>query len=163
MTDKLDVFQDLNIRGPIAKRPELREALVAATIVPWRVDFERSSELARISASSEDVVLFCRDADRNYPAVGLTLWGTTDGYYVPNIVPLETGRLTFAQYNAVLEDFIIRVASPVVSQFGFNISKTKPQQTLDDWLSQDAALKLRRFSGAANKSTGASHPSDQRR
>ena len=73
------------------------------------------------------------------------------------------GSLTFAQYNAVLADFIARIAAPVTAQFGFTISTTEPRQTLDDWLSPDAALKLKRFSGAANKSTGASHPLDERR
>ncbi|CEJ14706.1 hypothetical protein BN1110_05041 [bacterium YEK0313] len=151
------------IRGPIAKRPELREALIAAAIEPWRVDLERSAEVAHNARASGDVVLFRRDAGQDHPAAGLTLWGTEDGYYVPNIVPLEIGRLTFAQYNAVLADFIARVAAPVTAQFGFTILTTEPRQTLDDWLSPDAALKLKRFSGVANKSTGASHPSDQRR
>lgn len=163
MAEKLEVFQDMAIRGPIAKRPELREALIAAAIEPWRVDLERSAEVARNAVTPEDVVLFRRDAGQNHPAAGLTLWGTEDGYYVPNIVPLEMGSLTFAQYNAVLADFIARIAAPVTAQFGFTISTTEPRQTLDDWLSPDATLKLKRFSGAANKSTGASHPSDQRR
>lgn len=163
MTDKLEVFQDMNIRGPIAKRSKLREALITAAIDPWRVDLERSAEVARNAATSEDVVLFRRDAGLNYPAAGLTLWGTVDGYYVPNIVPLEVGNLSFTQYNAVLADFITRIAAPVVAQLGFTISTTEPRQTLDDWLSADAVLKLKRFSGAANKSTGASHPMDQRR
>ena len=113
--------------------------------------------------TSEDVILFRRDAGQNHPAAGLTLWGNGDGYYVPNIVPLETGSLTFTQYNAVLADFIARIAAPVTAQFGFTVKTTEPKQTIDDWLSPDAALKLRRFSGAANKSTGASHPSDERR
>jgi hypothetical protein len=163
MTDKLEVFQDMAICGPIAKRPELREALIAAAVDPWRVDLERSAEVARNAVTSEDVVLFRRDAGQDHPAAGLTLWGNENGYYVPNIVPLEMGSLTFAQYNAVLADFIARIAAPVTAQFGFTISTTEPRQTLDDWLSPDAALKLKRFSGAANKSTGASHPSDQRR
>lgn len=163
MTDKLEVFQDMAIHGPIEKRPELRQALIAAAIDPWRVDLERSAELARNAVTSEDVVLFRRDAGQDHPAAGLTLWGTEDGYYVPNIVPLETGSLTFAQYNAVLEDFVACIAAPVTAQFGFTISTTEARQTLDDWLSPEAALKLKRFSGAANKSTGASHPSDQRR
>lgn len=163
MTDKLEVFQDMAIRGPIAKRPDLREALIAAAIEPWRVDLERSAEVARNAVTSEDVVLFRRDAGQDHPAAGLTLWGNENGYYVPNIVPLEMGSLTFTQYNAVLADFIARIAAPVIAQFGFTISTTEPRQTLDDWLSPDAALKLKRFSGAANKSTGASHPSDQRR
>lgn len=163
MADKLEVFQDMAIRGPIEKRPELREALIAAAIEPWRVDLERSAEVARNAVTSEDVVLFRRDAGQDHPAAGLTLWGTEDGYFVPNIVPLEGGSLTFAQYNAVLTDFIARIAASVTAKFGFTISTTQPRQTLDDWLSPDAALKLKRFSSAANKSTGANHPSDQYR
>lgn len=163
MTAKLEVFQDMAIRGPIAKRHELREALIAAAIDPWRVDLERSAEVARNAVTSEDVVLFRRNVDQDHPAAGLTLWGTKDGYYVPNIVPLDVKSLTFAQYNAVLADFIARIAAPVTAQFGFTISTTEPRQTLDDWLSPDAVLKLKRFSGAANKSTRASHPMDERR
>lgn len=163
MIDKLEVFQDMAIRGPIERRPELRKALIAAAIEPWCVDLERSEEVARNAVTSEDVILFCRDADPDNPAVGLTLWGTEDGYYVPNIVPLKAGSLSFAQYNAALTDFIERIAAPVTAKFGFTISTTKARQALGDWLSADAELKLKRFSGAANKSTGASHPSDQRR
>lgn len=158
MTDKLEVFQDMAIHGAIEKRPELREALIAAAVGPWRVDLERSAEVARNAVTSEDVVLFRRDASQDHPAAGLTLWGTKDGYYVPNIVPLEMGSLTFAQYNAVLTDFIVRIAAPVTALFGFTISTTEPRQTLDDWLSADAALKLKRFSGAANKSHGSKSP-----
>ncbi len=82
---------------------------------------------------------------------------------MPNIVPLEPGNLTYAQYNSVLDDFIKRIAGPIVEKPGFEISATEAEQTLEDWISADAALKLRRFPGAANKSTGASHPSDERR
>ena len=41
-----------------------------------------------------------------YPAAGLTLWGTLDGYHVPNNVLLEDSNLTYIQYDAVLDDFI---------------------------------------------------------
>lgn len=162
MVEKIEVFQDMAMRGPITKRPELRAALVEAAVAPWRADLERSAEVAR-AMTSEDVILFRRDEGEDYPAAGLTLWGTAEGYYVPNIVPSETGNLTYAQYNAILGDFVERVAAPVAYKFGFTITRTEPRQSLDDWLSPDAALKLRRFSGAANKSTGSSHPSDKRR
>lgn len=163
MVEQIEVFQDMDIKGPITKRSELRAALIAAALKPWRVDPERSAEIARNAVTSEDVILFRREAGDDYPAAGLTLWGTDDGYRVPNIVPLETGSLTFAQYNTILADFIEHIATPVVEELGFTIITTKSQQTLDDWLSSDAAEKLRRFSRAANKSTGASHPSDERR
>ena len=163
VAEKLEVFQDMAIHGPIDKRPELREGLIAAAVGSWRVDLKRTEEVAHNTVPLEDVVLFQRDADNDHPAVGLTLWGTEDGYYVPNIVPLEKGSLSFAQYNALLKDFIAQIAEPVATQFGFTISTTQDQQTLEDWLSLEAAIKLKHFSGAANKSTRASHPSDQRR
>jgi hypothetical protein len=163
MTEQIEVFQDMAIHGPRKKRPDLREALIAAAVDPWRVDIERSAEVTRNSVTSEDVVLFRCNAGKDHPAAGLTLWGTEDGYYVPNVVPLESGSLTFAQYNAILMDFIERVAAPVVEGFGFTITVTEPRQTLDDWLSPEAAVKLRQFSALANKSSGASHPSDELR
>ncbi len=163
MADKIEVFQDMAMRGPITKRPQLREALIAAAVGPWQADLKRSAEIARNAVIPEDVIVFRREASKNYPAAGLTLWGTGDGYYVPNIVPVEMGSLTYAQYNAILADFVERVAAPVADKFGFAITRTEPRQSVDDWLSSDAALKLRRFSGAANKSTGSSHPADERR
>lgn len=163
MTNQIQVFRDMNIRGPVEKRADLRMGLIEAAAKPWRVDLEKSAEVARNAVTSEDVILFRTEAGDTYPAAGLTLWETDDGYYVSNIVPLEFGNLTYAQYNAILDDFIERIANPVATQIGFEISATQAEQTLDDWISEDAALKLRRFSGAANKSTGASHPSDERR
>ena len=145
MAEKLEVFQDMAIHGPIDKRPELREGLIAAAVGSWRVDLKRTEEVAHNTVPLEDVVLFQRDADNDHPAVGLTLWGTEDGYYVPNIVPLEKGSLSFSQYNALLKDFIAQIAEPVATQFGFTISTTQDQQTLEDWLSLEAAIKLKHF------------------
>lgn len=163
MSDRIQVFREMNIRGPTDKRADLRAALIEAAVKPWSVDLERSAEVARSAVTTEDVVLFRTEAGESYPAAGLTLWETDDGYYVPNIVPLENGNLTYAQYNAILDDFIKCIASPIVGKFEFEISATKAEQTLRDWISEDAVLKLRRFSDAANKSTGASHPLDERR
>jgi hypothetical protein len=163
MSKQIEVFQEMDIHGPKAKRVGLRAALIAAAVDPWRVDVERSADLARNAIAPLDVILYQRSAVDSCPAVVLTLWATDDGYRVPNIVPLEIGRLTYAQYNAALADFILRVARPVADELGFTIATTKPLEALEDWLSPDAAAKLKRFSGAANKSTGSSHPLDERR
>ncbi|MER8747417.1 hypothetical protein NKH54_30825 [Mesorhizobium sp. M1004] len=160
---QIEVFQDMSMAGPIAARPALRLALIEAAVHPWRVDLERSAEVARSAMTSEDVILFRRTPGRDHPSAGLTLWGNNEGYYVPNIVPLESGSLTFTQYNTILKDFIARVAAPVVNKFGYEITTTEGQQSPDTWLSSNTALMLRRFSSAANKSTGASHPSDEQR
>jgi hypothetical protein len=163
MVKKIEVFQDMRIEGPIAKRPDLRAALIAAAISPWEVDLERSAQVAQNAGTLEDVLLFRCEANINHPAAGLTLWGIPQGYYVPNIVPMQYGSLTFSEYNAVLASFLACVVKPIVGAFGFKVNITNPSQDIDDWLSSDAATKLRRFSGSANKSTGASHPMDEKR
>jgi hypothetical protein len=164
MAKTIEVFQDMAIRGPITEqRPQLRDALISAAREPWKADIEGAAQIARNVSTSQDVIMFRREASDNYPAATLTLWETGDGYYVSNITPSNIGQLTYAQYNAVLADFVERVAAPVLDHFDFTIIRTEPRQSVDDWLSPDAALKLKGFSGAANKSTGSSHPSDERR
>lgn len=163
MAKKIEVFQDMRIQGPIEKRSDLRSALIASAIAPWRIDLEKSAQVAHNAGTSDDVLLFRCEANNNHPAAGLTLWGIPEGYYVPNIVPLQSGSLTYCEYNAVLASFLVCVVEPIAGKFGFKVSITQSSQDIDDWLSSDAANKLRRFSGAANKSTGASHPMDERR
>ena len=46
---------------------------------------------------------------------------------------------------------------------GFTVETSKAQKTLEDFASEKVARSLRRFSAAANKSTGAGHPLDERR
>ena len=163
MAEKIELFQDMTILAPATKRQELRAALIAAASPPWTVDLVRSEEMMRNSTTAEDVVFFRREADINFPAAGLTLWETPEGYKVPNVVPKAYGELTITQYNAILNDFIARVAAAVTKTLGLTVKTTLAHQSVDDLLSPDAALKLKRFSGAANKSTGASHPLDEKR
>ena len=80
-----------------------------------------------------------------------------------NIVPIDVSELGIAQYNAILTDFIERIVRPVAPRFDYRIDATEACQNLEDWTSAEAARKLRVFSAAANKSTGVSHPMDQRR
>lgn len=163
MSKTLEVFRDLYLRGPREKRGDLRDALISAATGRWSVDLERSKEVAKGAITTDDVLLFRTEATDAYPEAGLTLWEHEAGYYVPNIVPLESGQLTHLQYNAILEDFIQEIATRVVRKHDFEIATSSGQQAIEDWVPEDAAIKLRRFSGAANKSTGASHPSDERR
>jgi hypothetical protein len=163
MTENLELFQDMTILAPAARRQELRAALVAAATPPWAADLSGSAEIMRNSAPSGDVVVFRHEAGTDYPAARLTLWETADGYKVSNVVPEAYGQLTISQYNAILNAFIAEVAAPTTETLGLAVKTTKAHQSIDDLLSPDAASKLKRFSGAANKSTGASHPLDEKR
>ena len=110
-----------------------------------------------------DILAFGRKATDDLRAAGLTLWSRDGGYYVSNIVPIDVSELGVAQYNAILKDFIERIVRPVAPRFNYCIDATEARQNLEDWTSTEAAQKLRDFSAAANKSTGASHPMAQRR
>lgn len=161
--DKIEVFQDLEIQGSAENRRPLTEALINAARGSWSVDLERAAATKQSLGISEDVVLFRRERTNDYPDVGITLWQKGSGYYVPNIVPLEQGHLSYSQYNAALADFRREIVEPVIAKFGFQIVESPAQQGLEDWLEDEAAVKLRRFSHLANKSTGAGHPLDERR
>lgn len=163
MADRIEMFRDMRLIVPAGVVAELRTALIESATAPWRFDAERGEEIRRNAVSAEDVLLFRHDATDQLPAAGLTLWGKGGGYYVPNIVPLEKAELSYAQYNSILSDFVDRVARPVCDRLGAGIELSSGSQSLEDWTTEDVALRLKRFSAAANKSTGASHPMDERR
>lgn len=163
MANGIEMFRDMSLTVPAGMAADFRTALIESAAAPWHFDAKRAEEIRRNAVSSEDVLLFRHDATDQLPAAGLTLWGRDGGYYVPNIVPLATRELSFTEYNSILTDFVDRVARPVCDRLGVGIELTPGSQSLEDWTTGDVAIRLRRFSGAANKSTGASHPMDERR
>jgi hypothetical protein len=163
MPNSIEVFQDLKLLGPEDRRTELRNAIVELASYPWRFDVERSEYLAQNASYKSEVLAFHREEFEDLPAAGLTLWGTEGGYYVPNVVPINFGQLSYKQYNRILNDFLEKIVVPAAPQFGFRFEITSDHQSLEDWISLETAKKLRTFSSAANKSTGASHPMDQKR
>jgi hypothetical protein len=82
---------------------------------------------------------------------------------VSNIVPLDTGQLSFDDYNGILTDFLDHGLVRAAPKLGLTVSATSANRPITDWLSEAAAKKLHTFSGLANKSTGAAHPSDRKR
>jgi len=159
----LEVFQDLYLRGPNAKRPALRKALLDSIVAPWRHAEEREKQLRRDVGGGSDVLAFQRDVSKGFAAATLWLWSESDGYKVSNIVPLEIGKLAYSQYNALLQDFEKTIAAPAARKVGFRVETTPARQSIEDWVSLDAATALHRFSRAANKSTGSGHPLDRER
>lgn len=161
--DKIEVFMDLVLTGPGETRDAVAATLTANAADPWRFDAEQSADAGRNAMGEEGILLFERSPAAGIPAARLVLWPKDDGYYVPNIVPTSVGQLTTLDYNAVLADFADTLARPVARRFGWSVGITSAQQGINDWLAAEPAAALRRFSAAANKSTGASHPMDERR
>ena len=108
-------------------------------------------------------LMFERTREDHLATAAVALCRSSTGYDVVNIIPLAVHHLGVTAYNDLLNDFIDRVVVPASKQFQFEFRYTERQQTLTDWISEDAATALHTFSLAANKSTGAGHPSDRQR
>jgi len=84
--------------------------------------------------------------------------------YVSNIIPKGyRGHLSYDEYNAILCDFYDRFALPEARKHVLDVALSSDDVDLETWLSKEAAEALRLFCNKANKSTGASHPEDQKR
>ena len=127
----------------------------------WHRDPEAEVLLAKVDREGKDASFaFSRDAKDGDPKTGLFLARECGRLYVPNIVPHDAGELSMAQYNRILDEFagMLRTHIPSGSQLTMGISSE--DVTIKDWVSDEAAELLQRFSTVANKSTGSSHPRD---
>lgn len=164
MSEKtIEVFRDLELL-PRRGLEEVREAILRHSAEPWAHAASKEEEMSGAS-SDEDVIAFTRSETGVMPKVALVLWQFGDHYRVSNIVPEKSGELGISRYNEILEDFIAHVVAPAAAEVdaAFTFRATAGGQTLEDWMSAEAAAALRRFSALANKSTGRSHPNDQKR
>lgn len=160
---KLEVFQDLNLRSSGPPIALIRSEILSAVKSPWRHEGSREEEMKRSATSAQDMIVLARDAFDEVDESCLVLWEDTGGYRVSNIVPRNIHELGISKYNAVLRDFVVRVAKPAAMGGAFTIVQTSDSQSIDDWIDAISVDRLRRFSNLANKSTGASHPLDQER
>lgn len=159
----IEVFQDMALTGPVSERAAVVAGLKESASAPWAFDEKGSEDAERNALGDKGILIFQRNGDASLPAARLVLWPRGEGYYVPNITPVKNSQLTITQYNAVLSNFADAIAKPVARRFGYLVNITSSVQDLDDWMSEAAAVALRRFSAAANRSAGASHPMDERR
>lgn len=163
MTDKnIEIFQNLHLKSRTSASL-VRTTILAYIQVPWRHDSEREEDIRDHAADDEDAIVLVRDAFDDVDESGLVLWQEGEGYKVSNIVPRNVGELGITKYNAILRDFVARIAEPAARTGGFEVELSSPHQSLDDWLDAEPAAALRRFSRLANKSTGAAHPMDRDR
>jgi len=127
----------------------------------WKRAFEREENAKYFN---EKAFAFEYTGENGLPNAGLTLFEKDPGvWYVPNIVPIESGQLSIDEYNKILIDFKSSLVDPAVQNTAIKVELTKDQVFLEDIVGKEAADALKRFSSAANKSTGHSHPRDEER
>ncbi len=100
------------------------------------------------SVSPSELFIFQKDND--------TLW-------VSNIIPTGSGSLTYDQYNFALENFYENIVTPAIEGISTTAELTSDQISIGKVAGEEVEKALMLFSDLANKSTGSSHPSDNRR
>lgn len=127
----------------------------------WKRAFDREENAKYFN---EMAFAFEHIGENGLPNAGLTLFEKDPGvWYVPNIVAIESGQLSIDEYNKLLIDFKESLVGPAVQDKHIKVELTKDQVFLEDIVGKEAADALKRFSSAANKSTGHTHPRDEER
>lgn len=76
MSDKVSVYQDLEVDVPWGSRDAFRRDMIDAASGPWTTDQERARRMVELSPSATDVILYRRQEENGLPEAGLTLWAT---------------------------------------------------------------------------------------
>lgn len=84
-------------------------------------------------------------------------------FRIGNIVPLEKANLIYDEYNWLLNKCAEDILIPCAKSCGLFHEISPAELNIDDLPAKETIRKLKLFSGAANKSTGSSHPADQKR
>ena len=125
---------------------------------------DTDAEKKTVKLINDDFFYFTCTAKDERNAVLLALMRRDEQtLYVSNIVPQEPLRLSYGQYNFILEEFYEHFVKPVVEEMGLKASLSSDEENIENWISEESVKKLKKFSVAANKSTGSAHPSDLKR
>ena len=80
-----------------------------------------------------------------------------------NIIPSNSNRLSKGEYNFILNEFVRVFINRTAADYHAEVILTKPVMDVMDYVDQDVYDALVLFSEMANKSTGHSHPMDEKR
>lgn len=155
-------FRDLDIFLENEDEDEAFKAITDSCGQYWKRAYDKEEASARFVPNS--TYAFEHAEGDSLEHAGLVVMKKeNNAWYVPNIVPLGKGKFSYDEYNNIAEDFannVLKKATLIVP-FKFELSKDTVSDI--DILGERSAKLLKIFSATANKSTGSSHPSDQKR
>jgi hypothetical protein len=136
MAKSIEVFRDLNLRGSLARRSDLRQALITAAKDPWHHDPDRAAAISR-NAIDAEILAFDHKATDDLRAAGLTLWSTA-------IMCRTSSRPNSASSvspSITLSSLTSSSASSAPSPLGSTTRSTPPRRTRT---SRTGPLRMRR-------------------
>jgi len=147
-------FRDVVVSGSTEAMASLRTQVLAG---PWEVRMDLATRTLRREA------IPVAYSGASAPASVVWLFFDADSAEVTNIVPSEAGALTHEEYNLIAQRFVDEVLQPPARSLGLQIQIGPVSYTLRDVAPEAVVAALERFSGSANKATGAGHPLDAAR
>jgi len=126
----------------------------------WQRDREAEGEIERQISGPGTVRCFRNAPSGELPDSRLWLRIKQTEWSVTNIVPAGSGPIAPWKYSALLSSFRTALL-PLLANTTITVSEPAFEVGPEHWLSPNAVRLLQRFSALANKSTGASHPSDR--
>lgn len=161
----MQVFRELVIHGKPEQLHATVETICNSVSGNWSRDMESEERIRNKALPNRGRTFSFKCTKRgDRPAADLFLMEKDDSsLYVTNIVPQEHGQLSYAEFNAILEEFATLFVWPAAERTGSRVEMTEAEADLESWVSPETAKKLRLFCWSANKSTGSAHPADRKR
>ena len=159
----MKVFRDLLIHGSPDQIAALMDDVERSLTDGWRRNRPMEDSFRQCNAQ-ERVSCFTCPEERRRPFATIFFTEKEPGLvHAANVTPSATHQLSYDEYNAILHEFHSRFVKPAAAKAGLEVNLTGTEAELEQWLSPNAAERLRDFSATANKATGASHPTDRER
>ncbi len=145
-------FQELTIH-PLSSASEIINLITQHLSPNWSRAYDQEKRMNELS--------FVRQYGFKYKDVSLWIVENYQDLTVSNIVPNYSGQLSIDDYNDILNSFVNENLVNLSTLVQYRL--TKPEITLYDVVHRDIAVKFEVFCRSSNKSTGYSHPSDERK
>ena len=157
----MKTFRDLYIQLNDVHIETFTQKLESQTNSIW----VRRKDKEEIASGEEHFMCFEAVKNDTIMPVALFLFPHSDAetWWVSNIVPTEQNELTHDQYNDALISFNEQIIQPAIIDTPITAQLTSDVITVASVAGIEVEDALKRFSKLANKSTGTSHPSDQKR
>jgi hypothetical protein len=157
----MKVYSDLEIAGDHAALQQAIADIEARLANGWARNVESEQ---RLSSAALVRCFHCTETpSRRAASVWLAQRQGGPSWNVTNIIPDGNGRLTYDEYNALLDEFRTSFVQPVANALGLEVRASKADMNLEDFMSEMAARALTDFCRVANKQTGSAHPRDRER
>ncbi len=145
-------FRDLVITGTSRQLDAVLAEMTSLTSESWRHDVEAEREIVLRSNWGDSYHCFLCTAAPDRKAARVWFLKPTEGpLAVVNVLPRDAARLTHDEYNAVLLDFYVTVASPAADKAGATAALGPTDWNMEDHVSPKAFQLLSSFSRLSNR------------